>query len=173
MFGAIVEVTMKTAANVHMDMETLQLSSAEFPQIYHEILKESVDDLLESNLPPREQEEKQRNKQENKQKTRTTRTVEMKIARLNITNLDDIDVFVFRRSMGGGDGASGGAGAGAGGNGGFLTTAVSRLPRQPVGMNWKTAILYKWIMPTMRGDIIIIIIICNYYYYYLLFLLLL
>ncbi|CAE8659898.1 unnamed protein product [Polarella glacialis] len=58
--------------------------------------------------------------------------VEIKLARLNILDLNSIDMYIFRR----GHGAE--------------QKTVSALDMNPREMTWKTRLMYKWIMPTMR-----------------------
>ena len=121
MFGVIVEVTLKTSENTCLEMDSMQLSCkrtsgvdnrSEFERIYHmtrvqkHVRQTDESDLNEEDEPGR---------------------VEIKLARLNILDLDMASFYVFRK--------------------GYTGATISTLPLKPRGLTpWKR-ILYKWMMP--------------------------
>jgi hypothetical protein len=102
MFGIIAEATMKVNANVHLTTEMLQCRLEDFTVIYEELLKDSAGDI------------------------------EVKMARLDITNRRNVDLFVFRRA----------------GLPGMRT--VSKLNPEPNKMGLVSQVLYKWAMPHIK-----------------------
>jgi len=69
MFGVMVEIELKVAANSHLFMEMMQTDVQNFPALYDEVLKDANND------------------------------VEIKLARLDIINMESIDFFVFKRTL--------------------------------------------------------------------------
>jgi len=69
MFGVISEVTLKTSANVKLSMEVLQLTVHEFPAMYAAVLADEDGDI------------------------------DTKMARLDICNMKNIDLYLFRRDQ--------------------------------------------------------------------------
>ena len=102
LFGVIGEVTLRTRANVKLSMEMLALSVADFPAVYEAALADEDDDI------------------------------DTKMARLDVTNLENIDLFLFRRDQKPG------------------TRTISTLAAEPHCMPLKQQILYKWIMPQLK-----------------------
>ena len=121
LFGVIVEVTLKTSENTCLEMDSMQLSCkrtkavdnrSEFERIYHMTrLQKHVKQIDEFDV--NEEDEQGR--------------VEIKLARLNILDLDMASFYVFRK--------------------GYTGATISTLPLKPRGLTpWKR-ILYKWMMP--------------------------
>ncbi len=102
-FGIIVEVTLKVSANMHLDLDLLQLTPKEFGHIYKQLIAADVDNGGD---------------------------VDIKLARLDITTLEHIEMYVFRRV-------------------GAVRT-VSNLELKPREMSLGSRLMYKWLAPTLQ-----------------------
>ena len=102
LFGVISEVTLRVSPNVKLAMEMLQLSVDDFPSVYEAALADDDDDL------------------------------DVKMARLDVTNLENVDLFLFRRDQP------------------AATRTISTLTAEPHRMPFKQQIMYKWILPQLK-----------------------
>ena len=102
LFGVIHEVTLKVSLNVRLSMEMIQLSVAEFPEMYAAAIADEDGDI------------------------------DVKMARLDVTDMEHIDLFIFRRDQHSG------------------TRTVSTLASEPHRMPLRQQILYKWILPQLK-----------------------
>lgn len=102
MFGVIVEVTLKVSSNVHLSHVMLQCDLASFPRVYDRLLADEDNDI------------------------------EIKLARLDVTDVNSINIFVFRRDSPAG------------------MRTISRLGPRPREMAWLQQYLYKWAVPSLK-----------------------
>ena len=102
MFGVFAEITMLVNNNVHLSMDMIQMDTKDFTRYYQTALADPADDI------------------------------EIKLARMDVTNLDNCQLFIFRR-----DGPAG-------------MRTVSKLGSGPREMSVQQQLLYKWIMPSFK-----------------------
>lgn len=102
MFGVMSKIVLKVNANCHLSMDMIQCDAASFPRLYAHALEDNSGDI------------------------------EIKLARMDVTNLDHIDLFIFRR-----DNLPG-------------MRTISRLGVEPREMSVQQQMLYKWIMPSFK-----------------------
>jgi len=96
MFGVMSEIELKVSENVHLCLDMLQSDLASFPRLYDSLLEDTNDDI------------------------------EIKLVRLDVTNLENIDIFVFKRDTPKG------------------MRTISKLTAAPREMSTQQQMLYKW-----------------------------
>ena len=101
MFGVMSRIVMKVNLNCQLSMDMIQTDAASFPRLYAHALDDPANDI------------------------------EIKLARMDVTNPDHIDLFLFRR-----DNLPG-------------MRTISRLEAEPREMGTQQQMLYKWIMPSL------------------------
>jgi len=94
---------MKVNPNVHLQLDLLRLTPKEFPRIYERILASDPD---------------------------SGGDIDLKLARLDITTLDSIELYVLRRAN--------------------ETPTVSALSLKPREMSLASRLIYKWLAPTLQ-----------------------
>ncbi|KAL6051450.1 Accessory Sec system protein Asp3 [Balamuthia mandrillaris] len=106
MFGIITEVVMKVDVNVNLIVDTLpMLSLPDFAHIYDHVLKNPTEDVV------------------------------IKLARLDITTMEHIDLFLFRN---------------ASSSSKEVGKTISYLPLRPREMSGASRLIYKWLAPTVK-----------------------
>lgn len=91
---------MKVKDNVRLDMEVIHTTPKDFSRIYERVLDNPQDDI------------------------------EIKLARIDITNLENIELFLFRKSN--------------------PTPTISLLSYEPRSQSFQSQMIYKWLAPTMQ-----------------------
>jgi hypothetical protein len=96
-------VTLKVVANTHLELDLLHVSPKEFVRVYPALIAADADNGGD---------------------------VDIKMARMDITNLDHIELYVFRRASN--------------------MNTVSSLDLKPREMSMGSRLMYKWLAPTLK-----------------------
>jgi FAD/FMN-containing dehydrogenase len=103
LFGIITEVTLKVNPNLHLELDLLRVAPKDFGRVYRSLLAADPDQGGD---------------------------VDIKMARLDITNLEHIELYVFRRAS--------------------SVKTVSPLDLTPREMSLSSRLIYKWLAPTLQ-----------------------
>ena len=132
LFGVITEVLLKVEDNVELELNTMYLKVVPSDDV-HENFQPSefvrvYDNCRTSKAPPTRG--GSGGNYEEEDESLDLGKVELKLARLNTTNLESASFYVFRRS--------------------YSSTTVSELPVAPREISTFSRLLYKWAMPLLK-----------------------
>lgn len=103
LFGIITEVMLRVNPNLHLELDLLRVAPKDFGRVYRSLLAADPDKGGD---------------------------VDIKMARLDITNLEHIELYVFRRAS--------------------PVQTVSPLDLKPREMSLSSRLIYKWLAPTLQ-----------------------